>query len=48
MIFFKNYVEFEFPMVIIVGIDTPYAKIKKIKNQKNHKGVPKILKNDYF
>ena len=37
MIFFKNNVKFEFAMVILVGIDTPHAKIKKFKNFKNPK-----------
>ena len=48
MIFFKNNVKFEFPMVILVGIDTPYAKIKKFKNSKIQKGVTKIPKNYFF
>ena len=46
--FFKNNVKFEFPMVILVGIDTPHAKIKKIKISKIQKGVPKIPKNYFF
>ena len=37
MIFFKNNAKFEFPIVILVGFDTPCVKIKKFKKSKKLK-----------